>query len=192
MQSPTLQCESEMPEHIFKAIERLMAEEGLHNLSMHKIAKEANISAGTIYIYFKSKDELLEKFAYHLFLRFDQVLKKAKNNSCSYFEQYQKMWWDVWSFFNDNPTFIINLNQYQSLPHFHQLCKNWEKEGYWANFCQEAIQADVLCDFPAHILFLLGLGSAIKLSANCHLLKKELSNEMLEDVIERTWRSIQK
>lgn len=78
MQSPTLQCESEMPEHIFKAIERLMAEEGLHNLSMHKIAKEANISAGTIYIYFKSKDELLEKFAYHLFLRFDQVLKKRK------------------------------------------------------------------------------------------------------------------
>ncbi len=50
------QSENEMTEQIFLATERLMAKEGLHNLSMHKIAKEASISAGTIYIYFKSKE----------------------------------------------------------------------------------------------------------------------------------------
>lgn len=34
------QSENEMTEQIFLATERLMAEGGLHNLSMHKIAKK--------------------------------------------------------------------------------------------------------------------------------------------------------
>lgn len=48
-----------------------MARDGLNNLSMHKIAKEAKISAGTIYLYFKNKDELLEQFAgeFYYFLK---------------------------------------------------------------------------------------------------------------------------
>ncbi|MDG6815552.1 TetR/AcrR family transcriptional regulator [Glaesserella parasuis] len=32
-----------------------MAKEGVQNLSTHKIAKEAGVSVGTIYLYFKDK-----------------------------------------------------------------------------------------------------------------------------------------
>ena len=45
-----LQCKNGMVEQIFAATERLMAKNGFHQLSMHKIAKEAQISPGTIYI----------------------------------------------------------------------------------------------------------------------------------------------
>ena len=48
------QSETDMTELIFAATERLMARDGLDNLSMHKIAKEAKISPGTIYLYFKN------------------------------------------------------------------------------------------------------------------------------------------
>ena len=51
------QSEMDMIERIFSATDNLMAEEGLPNLSMHKIAKAAKISPGTIYIYFKNKVE---------------------------------------------------------------------------------------------------------------------------------------
>ena len=65
------QSETDMTELIFAATERLMARDGLDNPSMHKIAKEAKISPGTFYLYFKNKDELLEQFArrifYHVF-----------------------------------------------------------------------------------------------------------------------------
>lgn len=53
------QSEMDMIERIFSATDNLMAVEGLPNLSMHKIAKAAKISPGTIYIYFKNKEELL-------------------------------------------------------------------------------------------------------------------------------------
>ena len=61
------QSETDMTELIFAATERLMARDGLDNLSMHKIAKEAKISPGTIYLCFKNKDELLEQFARRIF-----------------------------------------------------------------------------------------------------------------------------
>ena len=38
----------DISEQIFDATDRLMAKEGLHHLSMHKLAKEAGIAAGTI------------------------------------------------------------------------------------------------------------------------------------------------
>lgn len=186
------QPEKDMIEQIFSATEQLMAQGGLHSLSMHKIAKYAGISAGTIYIYFKNKEELLEKFAQHLFFKFENTLWQHIDESCSYFEQYRQMWWNVWSFLKDNPTITVNLNQYQALPSFCDMCKEWENESYWINFCQKAVKDDVLCDLSGHILFLLSIGSAIKLSVDCYFLHKELSNDVLESVIEHTWRSIQK
>ena len=44
---------TDLAEQIFMATDRLMAKEGLTQLSMHKLAKEANVAAGTIYLYFK-------------------------------------------------------------------------------------------------------------------------------------------
>ena len=43
-----------------KAIE-MIVNEGFDGLSMHKLAKAANISASTIYIYYKNREDLLNK-----------------------------------------------------------------------------------------------------------------------------------
>ncbi|PJG83896.1 TetR/AcrR family transcriptional regulator [Caviibacterium pharyngocola] len=186
------QSELDMTAQIFAATERLMAEGGLHNLSMHKIARAANISAGTIYIYFKNKDELLMQFAQYVFSQFTQAIERNRDETRPYFEQYRQIWWNIWLFLKDNPMIVVNLNQYQSLPHFYEVCMELEPQSYWNRFCQNAIKDQVICDLPSHILFSLGLKSAVHLSVDCHFFKQQLSDEMLEDVIARTWRAIQK
>ena len=60
------QSETDMIERIFTATNDLMATVGLPNLSIHKIAKETQISPGTIYLYFKNKDELLQDVSLNL------------------------------------------------------------------------------------------------------------------------------
>lgn len=74
------QAKTDLAEQIFLATDRLMAKEGLDRLSMHKIAKEANVAAGTIYLYFKNKDELLEQFAHRVFSMFMATLEKDLMN----------------------------------------------------------------------------------------------------------------
>ena len=80
----------DVSEQIFDATDRLMAKEGLHHLSMHKLAKEAGIAAGTIYLYFKSKDELLAQFARRVFNKFVVAIEEGFDENQSFFEQYRK------------------------------------------------------------------------------------------------------
>ncbi|MFZ7239633.1 TetR/AcrR family transcriptional regulator [Avibacterium avium] len=186
------QSENEMTEQIFLATERLMAAGGLHNLSMHKIAKEANISAGTIYIYFKSKEELLKEFARRVFTCFSKELEKNYDKNQPHFEQYRQMWWNIWHHLQNNPMIVVNMSQYQSLPDFYEVCTELETESLWYAFCEKAKKAGVLCDLPHKILFSLGLESAINLALDQAFFKTEMKDDMLEEVIARTWRSIQK
>lgn len=48
-------------DQIFKATLELVSEEGLASITMAKIAKKSKLATGTVYIYFKSKPELLNK-----------------------------------------------------------------------------------------------------------------------------------
>ncbi len=146
----------DVSEQIFDATDRLMAKEGLHHLSMHKLAKEAGIAAGTIY-----------------------------------FEQYRKMWWNIWHFLQENPTILLNMNQYRSLPEFIETCKEME-HSCWEQFCLKGQAANVLADLDPHMLFLLSLKTAIVLASDIKFLGTAVTDAMLESVIERSWRAIQK
>ncbi|OFS53225.1 TetR family transcriptional regulator [Haemophilus sp. HMSC066D03] len=181
----------DVSEQIFDATDRLMAKEGLHHLSMHKLAKEAGIAAGTIYLYFKSKDELLAKFAHRVFNKFVVSIEEGFDENQSFFEQYRKMWWNIWHFLQENPTILSNMNQYQSLPEFIEIFKTLENS-CWKRFCIKGQAANVLADLDPHMLFLLSLDTAIVLASDNKFLGIAVTDVVLESVIERSWRAIQK
>ncbi|EEX51335.1 TetR/AcrR family transcriptional regulator [Pasteurella dagmatis] len=185
------QSDTDMTEHIFTAIDHLMAKDGLHNLSMHKIAKAANISPGTIYIYFKCKEELLEQFARQVFARFQRELEKNYDESQSLFGQYRQMWWNIWHFLGENPNIILNMHQYQSLPGFDKVIREWDRS-HWTLFCEKGQKLGVLCDLPSNILFSLGLESAMKIAWKQIYFKESFSEGLLESVIQCSWRAMQK
>ena len=54
---------------ILAATLRLISKNGFHGTAMSKVAKEAGVSAGIIYHYFDSKDELM-----------DELYKEIKRN----------------------------------------------------------------------------------------------------------------
>ena len=181
----------DVSEQIFDATDRLMAKEGLHHLSMHKLAKEAGIAAGTIYLYFKSKDELLVQFARRVFNKFVTAIEEGFDESQSFFEQYRRMWWNIWHFLQENPTILANMNQYRSLPGFLETCKEME-HSCWEQFCIKGKAANVLADLDPHILFLLSLKTAMVLASDIQFLGTAVTDVTLESVIERSWRAIQK
>ncbi|WP_279573149.1 TetR/AcrR family transcriptional regulator [Volucribacter amazonae] len=183
-----------MTEVIFTATERLMAKDGLHHLSMHKIAKEAGISPGTIYIHFKSKEDLLENLAQHIFAEFHQTLSLNHDENQDFYLQYKQFWWNLWNDLYQYPDTILNIHQYRSMPCFEKFMQeyNQSSDNIWNKFCEKAPKAGVLCDLPADILFTLSLESAINLAFKAVYFKQQFSNDLLETVIQRTWLAIQK
>lgn len=183
--------ELDTAQQILLATEMLMAEQGLHALSMQKIAKAAGISVGTIYIYFKNKDELLSELAKYLFARVDEQLAKNQDLQAPLFEQYRTMWWNFWDFFNQNPQVLKNFYQYTTLPGFSELVKRCH-EGHdpWNKFIKAGQKQRLLNTLPSDVLFALSLESAAKLAFRQAHYAEAYADDILESVIEKTWQSI--
>lgn len=69
-------------EAIIEAAVRVIAEHGYHNAQVSKIAREAKVADGTIYLYFKNKDDVLislfnEKMGSFIACVEDEISKEA-------------------------------------------------------------------------------------------------------------------
>jgi len=62
----------------FEATVRILKEEGLHGLQMHRIATETGVSTGTLYNYFKDKQDLLFFVHENLCEDFFSVIEKTE------------------------------------------------------------------------------------------------------------------
>lgn len=62
---------------IIDAAERVFFKEGIENASMDQVALEAELSKGTLYLYFKSKEELYKAIVIRGFIALKRKLKEA-------------------------------------------------------------------------------------------------------------------
>ena len=69
--------DSDKPQQIIEAAVRVFAREGYYNSRVSDIAREAGIAAGTIYLYFKTKDDILVTLFRDKMAEFVGALRKA-------------------------------------------------------------------------------------------------------------------
>jgi len=73
---------------IITAAERLFLEKGIEKTTMDDISKEADYSKATIYVYFKSKDEIFNTIVYNSMNMLLERIKKAISQGEDLFGQY--------------------------------------------------------------------------------------------------------
>lgn len=92
---------SEKYHRILDAAIKVFAEQGFHQSTVSQIAKEAGVADGTIYLYFKNKDDILVQFyefkTKQVFARFreavdqaDTATEKLRNLIRVHLEEFQK------------------------------------------------------------------------------------------------------
>jgi TetR/AcrR family transcriptional regulator, fatty acid metabolism regulator protein len=72
--------DSDKPQQIIEAAVRVFARKGYYNSRVSDIAREAGIAAGTIYLYFKTKDDILVTLFRDKMAEFVDALRKAIAN----------------------------------------------------------------------------------------------------------------
>ena len=103
-------------EQILVAAEKLIAESGFQGLSMHKLAKEAGVAAGTIYRYFSDKEHLLDELRLRVAERIATAVQTDVSDDMSLKQKYRTMWLNVWNLSIENRDTLSNRVQYESLP----------------------------------------------------------------------------
>ena len=101
-------------QQIMIAARRVFSKNGFNRATMEDIAKEAELSPGTLYLYFKNKDELYVSLSFrilqYLLIRLEHVKNKSLNAEES-LGALQEAMIDVYDF---DPTILINLFHLQS------------------------------------------------------------------------------
>lgn len=78
-------------------------ENGLGNATVAKIANQANVSAGTIYVYYPNKEEMLQSIFIEIKSMLHDVMIDAHQSGKSSAESIRLMWFALFYFIFENP-----------------------------------------------------------------------------------------
>jgi AcrR family transcriptional regulator len=102
-------------QQIIVAAKRVFSAKGFNKATMEDIAKEAELSPGTIYIYFKNKDELYASLSVrilkHLNIRLEHVKNETFGTHTDRIASLREALYDVYEF---DPLILINMFHLQS------------------------------------------------------------------------------
>lgn len=179
---------------IYQAAIKVVNTDGFQGSSMSKIAKEADVSAATIYLYFDNKDDMINKLYMHLkegighsYFSSDIELTPSKGT-------FRSLWINHFQYITNNPEEFYFLENFSNCP----LITRVEKEKT-ADYCpvfeklfEESKKVGLIRNL--HNDFLHGLLFA---PIN-HLVKKQrinsnnLQNSELIEIFEASWSAIKK
>ncbi len=102
-------------QQIIVAAKRVFSDKGFNKATMEDIAKEAELSPGTLYLYFKNKDELYASLSlrilHYLYIRLEQLNNDEKLEYQSRLDALKDAMYDVYQF---EPMILINMFHLQS------------------------------------------------------------------------------
>ncbi|MHA4812339.1 TetR/AcrR family transcriptional regulator [Flavitalea flava] len=98
-----------------KAIE-MIVKEGFDGLSMKKLAKEASLSASTIYIYFENREDLLNKLYAQVEAVFEQEALKNFDPEMSFKEGLWIQWMNRYAHIKKYPVHFHFSEQFRNSP----------------------------------------------------------------------------
>ncbi|TRY13482.1 TetR/AcrR family transcriptional regulator [Shewanella hanedai] len=102
-------------ELIFRATETIIASKGLQGLSMQQIANEAGVAAGTIYRYFKDKEELVSELRKHVLREVaSHILVNCQEGDLE--QRFKRIWFNIIEFGRQRTPANLSYEQYLHLP----------------------------------------------------------------------------
>jgi len=140
-------------QQIIVAAKRVFSDKGFNKATMEDIAKEAELSPGTLYLYFKNKEELYASLSLrilqYLHIRISHVINQVELDPIAKLDALKEVMYDVYDF---DPLIIINMFHLQSSDTLKNLSDDLIEEikslsrnsiGSIAKIFQEGIEAGI-------------------------------------------------
>lgn len=114
-------------ESIKKAVIKLILKEGFHGTSISKIAKEAEVSPATVYVYYENKDIMLHEIYFEYS---EELLNNLLNKVSEHMtgnELIETLIKSYYNYIKDNKEIFLFVEQFSSCPALINNCK--ERKG---------------------------------------------------------------
>jgi AcrR family transcriptional regulator len=177
---------------IYKATLALVKGRGLAGITMCDISREASIATGTLYIYFKNKDELIralftecrEKSAYYYFQGIDQQLP--------FEERMQKLFRNIICFKVKHFEISAFLEQSYHSPYVDVIDLKKKQKAMAPLFAliKEGIEIKKIKNIEVQIIVSYLFGIVNEMVKRAHFSNKKITDAVITDVYAMFWDGV--
>ncbi|MFD1292894.1 TetR/AcrR family transcriptional regulator [Lutibacter holmesii] len=142
-------------ELLLAAATKLFVERGLHATPTSAISKEAGVSAGILFHYFKTKDDLISELYVAIKKELTESILTDIDKINSDIGKIRLIWSNSWNWGLDNPLkyrFLLQIDHTScsvSVNQYPELIKNID---FFMQLIQEFINAKIIKDIDTHFL----------------------------------------
>jgi AcrR family transcriptional regulator len=178
---------------ILKTMLHLVNKEGFYHLNMKRLAKEAGISVGTTYLYFDSKEKLINELYKKIVQDFQAVIMKGYQEGRAFKINFNEMLGNALGFYVQNIDCFSFIEQYTYSPF---LFKETQDENFailepLQKIIKEAKKKKEVKDLPESLLVALSHGPVTSMMKLFVAGKVNLTNKKLRaQIIDACWLSV--
>jgi len=177
---------------IYQAAIKVVNHDGFQGSSMSKIAKEADVSAATIYLYFENKDDMIKKLFIHLKMKMGHSYFNENSDLSPSKGTFRTVWLNHYQYVMDNMEEYNFLENFSNCP----LIERVEIENK-ADYCptfeslfDKSKSSGLIIDLNNDLIFSLLFSPINHLVKKSKSTGKTLSMKELIEIFEASWRAI--
>lgn len=182
------------PGAILKATLEMVAEHGFHGAPTSMIAEKAGVGVGTIYRYFKDKDELIHAVHEQLEARIESMFRSGYSEERPFRERFFCLWGNLFRYLLEHPTEFKFLEQYFDSP-FGVVKRKQKLEssiGVFEKLYEDGKKQQVIKDLPLVVLCDFTFGPITQLVKDHIFGFLELTPDLIDGVIEAAWDGVKR
>jgi AcrR family transcriptional regulator len=152
---------------IARATFTLVEQTGLSGLTMAAIAREAGLATGTLYVYFKSKEDLLVALYEQAKTETAASLMQGDDPKAPYRSRFRRMWANWLEHRLTHYAQVVFMEQYYNSPWFSEESRNLSVRLFkdWVDLIETARAQQILKDVPTPML-INSFGGSVRETAN--------------------------
>ncbi len=177
---------------ILDAALHLISVNGFHGTPMSKVASDAGVSAGIIYHYFESKDELIDELYRHVKRDLMSAILSDYQADLPVREQMRRIVRQAIRYFVTHPQETIFIEQFMRSP-YNRPEIDAEFAGEYAlieTMVQQAQANQIIKDLPHPVLFSLTLDVASSVAQKHAAGQLTLTDALVEQVVDACWDAV--
>lgn len=179
--------EPDRPARIRRALRTLVAERGFHGASMQAVARQAGVAAGTAYVHYDSKDDLVIDAYRELKAELSAAAVVGVDLGLPAAERFLALWHNIHGFLAEAPErarFLLQVDVSPFAVAAHDAALDGNPDDPLVEAMGDVI--DRLVDLPPLVQFDLAIGPAIRLVAS----GDALDPAALDRLARSCWRAV--
>ncbi len=179
-------------EAIISATVKLVNEIGFVSSSVAKIAKEANVSPATIYIYYENKEDLLVSTYVDIKQNLSRAMLKDFDESRPIRDIFRRVWMNTFAYISTNPDYFQFAEQFSNSPYGGMVNKS-DVEKYFEpmmRVIKRGIEEKIIKEVHFDILVTFLFFPVLTLSNRRLCESIELNQENIETAFTLAWDAI--